>query len=102
MQQLKGVVEWMGQGQGYTPALSSRFGSEDSFRGQPVCPLGISGFSSFAHGFCLTLVLVIFCFWCSSRNLTVFNEVCGWPFKRRHDTSLMRMKEPYSQSSYFL
>ena len=34
------------------------------------------------HGFCLTLVLIIFCLCCSSRNLTVFDEVCGWPFKK--------------------
>ena len=54
------------------------------------------------HGFCLTLVLIISCLWCSSRNLTVFDEVCGWPFKRWYDTSLMRMKELYSESSYSL
>lgn len=98
---IKGVSEWMGHGQGYTLLCPADW-SEDAFRGQPVCPLDIYGFLSFAPWFlsyCCSDYLLFMVLFQESHSFRwgLWLALLKW-----YDTSLIRMKELYSESSYSL
>lgn len=103
-QQLNGVGEWMGMGgEELDRAIILPCPVDQevkiSLGASPSLSIGYLVPFPFPYGFCLTLVLIFFCLWCPSRNVTVFDKVYLWPFKWRYDTSWMRIKKLYSQSS---